>query len=436
VKYLAHVVVVGVFVLAAGIACGGPAATAQSPTLEGCPIFPVDNVWNTPVDTLPVDSSSAAYVGSIGASAGFHPDFGSDPTYGIPYVVVPASLAGTSVTFEYADESDAGPYPIPNNPPIEAGGDRHILIVRQGECKLYELYAAERIGGAWHAGSGAIFDLRANALRPDTWTSADAAGLPILPGLARLAEVQAGEIDHALRFTAARTRKAHVWPARHDASDIADANVPPMGQRFRLKAGFDISSFPADAQVILRALKKYGMILADNGSNWFVSGEPNAGWDDDALNALKRLRGSDFEAVDTTSLIVGPNSAQANRNRKDVTPRAAREGQQATYTIEFAGAGAAQSMSDPLPPGMSLVAGPTTEPASVPPAVGGGGAITWAGSPPVSVLVRISYTVRIDTPATARLTNTATLTGTGGSKPLAISMIANPIQSFLPLARR
>jgi hypothetical protein len=430
------VVVVAAMVLAAGIACGGPSAAAQSPTLEGCPIFPIVNIWNTPVDTLPLDPNSNAYVNSIGASARFHPDFGSDPSYGIPYVVVPATQAGASVTFDYDDESDAGPYPIPKNPPIEAGGDRHILIIRQGECKLYELYAAEQIGGAWHAGSGAIFDLRANALRPDTWTSADAAGLPILPGLARLAEVKAGEITHALRFTAAQTRNAHVWPARHDASDITDPNVPPMGQRFRLKAGFDISGFPADAQVILRALKKYGMILADNGSNWFVSGENNTGWDDDALNALKGLRGSDFEAVDTSALIVDPNSAQANRNRKGVTPRAAREGQQAVYTIEFAGAGATQSLSDPLPPGLALVAGPTTEPANVPPAVSGAGKITWSGSPPISVLVRITYTVRVDTAATARLTNTATLSGPGGSKQFAASMIANPIQSFLPLARR
>jgi hypothetical protein len=436
VKYLARVVVVATIVLAAGVACGGPSATAQSPALEGCPIFPVDNIWNTPVDTLPLDPNSSAYVNSIGASARFHPDFGSDPSYGIPYVVVPATHPGVSVTFDYDDESDPGPYPIPKNPPIEAGGDRHILIVRQGECKLYELYAAEQNGGAWHAGSGAIFDLRANTLRPDTWTSADAAGLPILPGLARLAEVQAGEINHALRFTAARTRKAHVWPARHDASDITDPNVPPMGQRFRLKTGFDISGFPADAQVILRALKKYGMILADNGSNWFVSGENNTGWDDDALNALKGLRGSDFEAVDTSSLIVDPNSAQANRNRKDVTPPAVRQGQQAVYTIEFAGAGAAQSLNDSLPPGLALVAGPATEPASVPPAVSGAGKITWSGSPPASVLVRITYTVRVDTAATARLTNMATLSGPSGPKQLAASMIANPIQSFLPLARR
>jgi hypothetical protein len=434
-------VIVAALVLVAGIACGGPAPAAQSPTaqspvLEGCPVFPIDNVWNVPVDTLPVDARSSAYVASIGADDDFHPDFGSDPTYGIPYVVVPASHATVPVTFDYDDESDAGPYPIPSNPPIEAGGDRHILIVRQGECKLYELYAARRASGAWQAGSGAIFDLRANALRTDGWTSADAAGLPILPGLARLAEVEAGEITHALRFTAENTRKAHIWPARHDASDITDPNVPPMGQRFRLKAGFDISGFPPDAQVILRALKKYGMILADNGSNWFVSGETNTSWDDDVLNTLKDLRGADFEAVDTSSLIVDPNSARVELDRKDVTPRAVWQGQQATYTIQFAGAGAAMTLSDPLPSGITLVAGPTTAPASVPPAVSSGGIISWSGSPAVSVLVQISYTIQVDTAATARLLNTAILARPGGQKQLAVSMIANPIQHFLPLARR
>jgi hypothetical protein len=290
-----------------------PAMAARSPAIGGCPLFPIDNVWNTPVDSLPVHTSSDAYVASIGANTPLHPDFGSDPSYGIPYVVVSAGQPAVNVAFEYDDESDAGPYPIPPNPPIEAGGDRHMLIVEQGSCKLYELYAAEQIDGKWHAGSGAIFDLRSNALRPDTWTSADAAGLPILPGLARRDEVLAGAIEHALRFTAERTREEHIWPARHHASDITDPNTPPIGQRFRLKASFDISRFPAYDQVILKALKQYGMILADNGSDWFVSGANDTGWDDQALNLLKQLKGSDFEAVDTSSLVVNSDSGQANR---------------------------------------------------------------------------------------------------------------------------
>lgn len=433
---LARLAAIVALVLSVGIACGRPGTTAaQSPAVGGCPLFPVDNVWNVPVDGLPVHARSDAFVASIGAGTALHPDFGSDPSYGIPYDVVPADLQGVPVTFEYADESDPGPYPIRPNPPIEAGSDRHILIVQQGACKLYELYAAERIGGAWHAGSGAIFDLRSNALRPDTWTSADAAGLPILPGLARRDEVLAGEINHALRFTADNTRSAHVWPARHDASDIADANVPPMGQRFRLKASFDISRFPAYDQVILRALKKYGMILADNGSNWYISGANDTGWDDEALNQLKQLRGSDFEAVDTSSLMLDPDSGQVSLDRKNVSPPAARQGQQVTYTIQFAGGGA-MSLSDPLPSGVSLVGAPLTEPASVPPAVSGAGAITWSGAPPNSILVKITYTVQVDTAATQALRNTATLARAGGQRQLTAVLLTNPRQGFVSTIRR
>jgi hypothetical protein len=311
-KHLTRIAALTALVLATGLACGHPAATlAQSPLIGGCPILPANNIRNTPIDTLPIDSRSAAYVNSIGATTAFHPDFGADPSYGIPYIVVPASQAGVNVTFDEPGESDGGPYPIPPNPPVEGGSDHHILIVQQGACKLYELYAAEQQGGSWHAFSGAIFDLHSNALRTDTWTSADAAGLPILPGLARRDEVLAGEINHALRFTAQSTRGTYIWPARHEASSITDVNVPPMGQRFRLKSSFDISGYPAYAQVILRALKKYGMILADNGSNWYVSGANDIGWDDDALNTLKQLRGSNFEAVDESSLQISPNSGQA-----------------------------------------------------------------------------------------------------------------------------
>ncbi|HEX9372987.1 MAG TPA: hypothetical protein VF897_18375, partial [Roseiflexaceae bacterium] len=284
-KQLVRIAVVAALVLLAGLAGGRPATiSAQAPALGGCPIFAGDNIWNTPVDTLPLESRSSAYVNSIGTDVSMHPDFGSG-TYnggpiGIPFVVVPAGTTTTSVTFQYASESDAGPYPIPSNPPIEYGSDHHILMVEPAECKLYELYAAQKqSNGSWRAGSGAIFDLRSNALRPDTWTSADAAGLPILPGLVRYDDVAAGAIDHALRFTADNTRKAHVWPARHDASDLTNSNIPPMGQRFRLKASFDIHGFSHDTQVILTALKKYGMFLADNGSNWYLNGAPDARWD-------------------------------------------------------------------------------------------------------------------------------------------------------------
>ncbi len=303
------------FALAGQTAQAAEISPARSTDLAGCIIFPADHIWNTPVDTLPLDPNSDAYVASIGSSTGLHADFGSGlwngQPIGIPYNVVPASQTKASVLFDYADESDPGPYPIPAVPLIEGGSDRHILIVEQDNCLLYELYAAEKVGSAWTAGSGAIFDLKAYALRPDTWTSADAAGLPILPGLARYDEAAAGEITHALRFTAAQTRRAYVWPARHYASSLTSSSLPPMGQRFRLKASFDISPYPAEVQVILRALKKYGLILADNGSNWYISGVPDERWDNDALHLLGQIKGSNFEAVDTSSLMLDPDSGQA-----------------------------------------------------------------------------------------------------------------------------
>jgi uncharacterized protein (TIGR03437 family) len=296
--------------LGALLACLAP-AVAQ--TVGGCPVFPANNIWNAPVDTLPLDAHSAAYIDSIGRTSHVHADFGSGlwdgAPIGIPYVVVNNQPA-VSVSFDYDDESDPGPYPIPPNPPIEGGGDRHILIVDSGNCRLYELFAAEQQGnGSWTAGSGAIFDLRSNQLRPAGWTSADAAGLPILPGLARYDEIAAGEIRHALRVTAPRTRAAYIWPARHLASSLTGAQYPPMGQRFRLRASFDISHFSAANQVILRALKKYGMFLADNGSAWFISGVPDSRWDNGDLHALDVITGADFEAVDSSSLMADPNSA-------------------------------------------------------------------------------------------------------------------------------
>jgi hypothetical protein len=306
----------------------GP-ALATGPAIGGCPVFPADNIWNMRVDGLPVDPRSRDYVASIGADKPLKADFGSGlydgAPVGIPYVVVPRDQVVVPIRFApfgdeteaIADESDPGPYPVPANAPIEGGpdatGDRHVLVVQEQSCTLYELYkAAPNADGSWNAVSSARFDLEANTLRPEGWTSAEAAGLPIFPGLVRYEEVAAGEIAHALRFTAAHTGRAYVWPARHFASQSDDPVLPPMGQRFRLKANFDISSFSQANQVILRALQTYGMILADNGSPWFLSGAPNDAWDNDALNAeFRQLDGSDFEAVDVSSMIVSQDSAQA-----------------------------------------------------------------------------------------------------------------------------
>ncbi len=281
-------------------------SSAQAPRLAGCPVFPADNPWNQRVDRLPVAGSSSAIIDSIGADTGLHPDFGSGlwdgAPIGIPITVARAGVPKARVSFDYADESDRGPYPIPAGVRIEGGSDRHALILDSSACKLYELYALQRSGGSWHAGSGAIWSLRSNAVRPAGWTSADAAGLPILPGLVRWSEVAQGHIDHAVRFTVERTRRAYIYPARHYASDLTDSNLPPMGLRVRLRADYPIAGFPPQARVVLAALKKYGMIVADNGSNWFISGEPNSHWSNDDLHTLGRVPGSAFEVVNTSSL--------------------------------------------------------------------------------------------------------------------------------------
>jgi hypothetical protein len=275
-------------------------------------VFPASSVWNQPVNTLPVAADSAQLIASIGLTASVHADFGSGlydgQSIGIPYVVVNGKTTPKSrVKFDYADESDKGPYPIPSNVPIEGypnsgNGDRHAIIVDRSACKLYELYALRRAGSGWAAGSGAIWNLRSNALRPAGWTSADAAGLPILPGLALWPQVAAGQIDHALRFTASRTRNTFIYPARHEASSSSDPSLPPMGLRVRLKAGVDISKLPPQARIVAQAMKTYGLILADNGSPWYISGAPNAHWSNDQLHALGALNGSDFEVVDTSKL--------------------------------------------------------------------------------------------------------------------------------------
>jgi hypothetical protein len=283
-----------------------------TPSPGSCTLFPASNVWNKPVTSLPVRSDSAALLGAIGLTTGLHPDFSSlayngGLGYGIPYNVTGASTPRYTVGFYYPDESDPDPYPIPNNPLIEGDSDRHLLSWDTSACYLYEIYDASVSGGTWSGGSGAIWDLRSNALRPDGWTSADAAGLPILPGLVRYDEVAAGVIAHALRFTAPYTSQTYIYPARHQAGCTNNSRcVPPMGLRVRLKASVDISGYGPQARVLLQALKTYGMLLADNGSAWYITGAPNAGWNDDDLHGIGGITGNDFEAVDTSGFVSGP----------------------------------------------------------------------------------------------------------------------------------
>ncbi|HTM68848.1 MAG TPA: hypothetical protein VL426_06150 [Candidatus Binatia bacterium] len=270
-----------------------------------CGIFPADDPWNADVSAYPLNPNSAAYVASIGAGGHLHPDYGSDPTYGIPITVVDASQQKVPITFDaYGDESDPGPYPVPADARVESGSDGHVLVLEKDGCKLYEMFDARKdaAGSGWTAASGAVFDLRSNALRPEGWTSADAAGLPIYPGLVKYDEVASGVIRHAIRFTASRTQNGYIHPATHEAGSN-DASLPPMGLRMRLKASYDISGYTGGAKVILTAMKKYGMILADNGSNWYFTGETDTRWDDDDMNQMKNVPGSAFEAVDTGPII-------------------------------------------------------------------------------------------------------------------------------------
>lgn len=284
-------------------------------------MFPANNIWNTPIDHLPVKSNSATLVNTIGVSKYVHPDFSSGvwngAMGGIPFILVNGSQPKLPVNFTYVAESDPGGYPIPLNAPIEGGsastGDRHVIAIETTNCMLYELFDAHPGVNSWNAGSGAIFNLRSHALRPSGWTSADAAGLPIMPGLITYEEVAAGEIKHAIRFTAPKTKREFVWPARHFASSLTGTEYPRMGERFRLKANYDISGFPADVQVILRAMKKYGIILSDNGSAWYVTGKPDSRWNDTSLRELHKVFGSAFEAVDATVLMVNPNTGEAKQ---------------------------------------------------------------------------------------------------------------------------
>ena len=294
-------------VLACLLALGASSADAlRVPGAPRCTVFPKSNPWNRRVDKLPVARNSAAIISSIGVSTGLHADFGSGlwegSPIGIPFDVVTRKTSRTRVGFEYGDESDHVRYPIPKRVHIEGGSDHHALLLDRDACRLYELGGLEKRGSGWHAWAGAMWSLRSNRVRPAGWTSADAAGLPIFPGLARYDEVRRGVIDHALRFTVERTRRSYLYPARHFASSLTDVNLPPMGLRVRLKASFDVRPFPRQARVVLVALKRYGMMVADNGADWYITGAPNRGWSNDQLHTLGRVKGSSFEVVDTSKL--------------------------------------------------------------------------------------------------------------------------------------
>ncbi|MGV9808734.1 hypothetical protein [Micromonospora chersina] len=298
-----------------------PAARAglggrPSPSARPCTVFPADNVWHADVARLPVHPRSAAMIGAIGGSATVHADFGSGrwegAPIGIPVTVVPGGQRRVPVTFGYAGESDPGPYPVPPDAAVEGGpdgtGDRHVIVWDRAACRAYELFDAHRSGSGWRAGSGAVFDLRSNRLRRAGWTSADAAGLSILAGLVRYDEVAAGRIDHAIRVTVPRTRTGWTWPATHSASSATDPALPQLGQRLRLKRSVDLSRLPRQARIVAEAMQRYGLIVADHGSAWFLSGAPDPRWDNDALHALGGLRGSDFEVVDAAGLMVNVGS--------------------------------------------------------------------------------------------------------------------------------
>jgi len=305
------------------IACPGYTAN-----IAGCQILPADNIWNTPIDSLPVSADSALMIDNIGENTGLHADFGSGiyegAKIGIPITIVSSSQPLVEIVFEYNDESDPGPYPIPPDAAVEGEpnrGDRHVLVLNQDTCNLYEMFSSwHQNDNSWEAGSGAIFDLTSNNLRPDTWTSADAAGLPILPGLIRYEEAASGTIDHAIRFTISQSRNEYVWPARHKASNLSGDQYTPMGQRFRLKADVDISGFSPINQTILQAMKTYGIIMADNGSNWFISGEPSESWNNDDLHELGAIKGSNFEAVNVSSLMLAPDSGEVVSQEMDKAP--------------------------------------------------------------------------------------------------------------------
>jgi hypothetical protein len=320
------VIVVAALVLALGSAS---ASASPLPGAPLCPMFPADSFWHADVSNLPVAANSGTYIQTAGSNSPLHADFGSGTwdggPIGIPFTTVPGTQPKVPMSFDYADESDPGPYPFPPDAPIEGGaqstGDRHVLVVDSDACKLYETFASYPLNGgaSWQAGSGAVFDMTSDALRPATWTSADAAGLAILPGLVRYDEVASGNIDHAIRMTVRSTDQRFIWPARHEAGSN-NPSAAPMGAWFRLKASFDVSHFPADDQVILRAMQQHGMIVADNGSSWYISGAPDPRWNNDDLHQLGALHGSDFEMVDTSGLMADPNSGAVDPAPTPPTP--------------------------------------------------------------------------------------------------------------------
>ncbi len=278
---------------------GGPVVSATgAPLIAGCPLFPPDNDWNRDVSSDPVDPHSADYLARMNAASRFlQADFGSDPTYGIPYVLVSAGQPRVPMSFLYATQSEPGPYPLPLEIPVQSGADRHAIAIDRDACLLYETYDTQRAGAGFHCGSGAVFDLRSNTLRPDGWTSAAASGLPIFPGLARYEEVQSGELHHALAFTASLTAAAFIHPATHRTGNSNDPYAPPMGMRVRLKASYDVSRITGAARVLLLALRKHGMLLTDIGTDWYFSGSTDARWDDHDLDQLKTVPASAFEVV-------------------------------------------------------------------------------------------------------------------------------------------
>jgi PKD domain len=358
-----HAALLALLVAVLLVALAGAAPARAAEYGDGAPIpfllLPADNPWNTRVDTLPLDPNSADYIAHMSPGTGLHPDFGTvweGARIGIPYIVVPGTQPKVPIHFtEYGDESDPGPYPIPPSAPVEGvggpfgDGDRHVLVLDADNQVLYELYHGyKQADGSWNAGSGAVFDLTSNALRPEGWTSCDAAGLPILPGLARYDEIVGeGVLDHALRFTVSQSQQACVYPATHYASDSSDPDLPPMGLRVRLRADFDVSGFPPVVQTLLRGLKKYGMMVADNGADWYVGGAPDPRWDDEALHSLDQVTGADFEVVDSRALLPGAFSVSlpATATAREGTPWARAgsffdgAGALWTATVDYDGAG-------------------------------------------------------------------------------------------------
>lgn len=387
-------------------------AASGPPTVGSCTVFPADNIWNTPIDTLPVDSHSAAYIANIGATSPVRYDMT------MPYVTVPGTQPKVPVVFSSPTESDPGPYPIPPDAPVEGNGvpgDQHVIVIDRDNCILYEMFkSVKQADNSWTAVGGSIFNLNSNALRPAYWSSADAAGLPIYPGLMKYDEVAAGEIRHAIRFTAPSTQRLFVWPGRHYASTNTDPNLPPMGQRFRLKASFDISGFSPRMQVILKAFKKYGLILADNGLPWFFQGVPDSRWDDNELYTLRQVVGSNLEAVNVSSLMIDPNSGEARQPAAvsvGLSPSAVslRAGQSQTFTATVNGAASTAVTWSYSPQVGTLVNGVYTAPASITTA----STVTIKATSTVNTGVSAAATVTL-TPSLTILTYPANNTLTGG----------------------